>query len=247
MVRLLDAEPAQRTVAAPGLRVHPVPPLEPPFDDERGAGVEPCPGQLEVLGVLPTPAAARDRPVTLLPVSRAATTPAVPGTRLAPPPSDRAPTAARPATRPATRSAAQPSPAAAAHLATSRFIGACVEVLNGYRPVAHLRAVTSPGEYTVLADELMVRATGIRTRRLAVRAALGVIGGSPAPPAGGGPDAGGRGRPAAVVVRRLRVFEPREGVAEAAVVLGHGDRAWAMAVRLECRQGAWLCTRLQVI
>jgi hypothetical protein len=41
--------------------------------------------------------------------------------------------------------------------------------------------------------------------------------------------------------------EVTEGVAEVAVVLTRRGEVWAMALRLECRLGRWLCTDLQVL
>jgi hypothetical protein len=54
-------------------------------------------------------------------------------------------------------------------------------------------------------------------------------------------------RPEAVALRRLRVCEPRRGVAEAAAVLHANGRAWALAVRLEQRRGRWLCTAVRTV
>src|SRR6266511_975717 len=112
-----------------------------------------------------------------------------------------------------------------AQVAAHRFVDACAEVLNGYRPIAHLRPHTSPVDFAGVVDHLTRRAVRVRK-------------------APGGSGHAGRAR---VAVRRVRVCEPRAGVAEVAAVLDHRDGSWAMAVRLERRRERWTCTSLQVI
>ena len=51
-------------------------------------------------------------------------------------------------------------------------------------------------------------------------------------------------RPA--IVRRVRVCEPADGVAEAAVVVSDGPRVRAVAVRLVGQDGKWRVSALQV-
>jgi Family of unknown function (DUF6459) len=115
-----------------------------------------------------------------------------------------------------------PTPATAA---AQRFVGVCVEILNGHRAVGHLRAVTAAGELQRVEDQL-VRHT---TRKYLGRQ------GTTAP------------RPHRVRLRGLRVCEPRDGVAEIVAVLEYGARSWAMCVRLERRSDSWLCTLVQVV
>lgn len=116
-----------------------------------------------------------------------------------------------------------------AKLAVRRFVGVCVEVLNGYRPAAHLRRLSQPRDAaTVVAQGLAGARKVAEVRRCA----------------------GGRTRPrrpAPVAVVRLRLCEPRPGAVEAAVVLVIGDRTWAMALRLELHQGSWVATTLCLI
>ncbi len=126
--------------------------------------------------------------------------------------------------------AAPPSPES--RIAAQRFVSACVEALNGFRPVAHLRPLVAPLDFVSVTDQLTRRAVRVR---MAPRIS---------PRRGAQP---GRERPSQVALRRMRVCEPRPGVAEAAAVLDHGSSSWAMAVRLECRRGHWLCTLLQVL
>jgi hypothetical protein len=129
--------------------------------------------------------------------------------------------------------AAPPSPES--RIAAQRFVGACIEALNGFRPVAHLRPLVAPLDFSSVTDQLTRRAVRVRM----------------APPRGpvvhrGGRD-GARQRQSQVALRRMRVCEPRPGIAEAAAVVAHGESSWAMAVRLERRRGHWLCTLLQVV
>lgn len=56
------------------------------------------------------------------------------------------------------------------------------------------------------------------------------------------PNPGGR----RAVVTAVRVCEPRDGVAEAALVVADGTRARALALRLEGLDGRWLVTDLAV-
>jgi hypothetical protein len=112
---------------------------------------------------------------------------------------------------------------APAQVAASRFVAACVEVLNGFRPIGHLRALTTPFEFTGVTAQLTRRTVRVRMP---------------------GRDRSSQER---VRVRRLRVFEQRTGVAEAVAVLRHGETSWAMALRFEHRRGSWLCTLLEVI
>ncbi|GAA3347800.1 hypothetical protein GCM10020358_63950 [Amorphoplanes nipponensis] len=120
---------------------------------------------------------------------------------------------------------------AEARLAVRRFVSTCVEVLNGYRPAAHLRRLSQPREAaTVVAQGLAgaYRVTQARQARTTGRAAR------PRRPV-----------PAAVV--RLQLCEPREGAVEAAAVLVIGDRTHAMALRLELHDEVWQATTLRLI
>jgi hypothetical protein len=117
-----------------------------------------------------------------------------------------------------------------AKLAVRRFVGMCVEVLNGYRPAAHLRRLALPAQ---AADVIAQAVSG--TRRVAdLRRAN----------RGGGRRAM---RPGPVAVLRLRLCEPRPGAVEAAVLMVTGERTWAMAVRLELHQQSWAATVLRLI
>ncbi|HEX6497834.1 MAG TPA: Rv3235 family protein [Micromonosporaceae bacterium] len=176
------------------VRVRPAPALEPPFDYEAAGW-----------------AFADPRKAPCLPLDWA---PRVAGGRA----EGRRPAPHRPVpTRPVT------PPPSEGRQAAQRFVRACVEVLNGYRPAAHLRAMVEPASFSSVADQL----TG--GRRAPSRATGGPSG---APP---------------VRVRRMRVCEPRAGVAEAAVVLGRGELAWAVALRFERRPDGWRCAFVQVV
>ncbi|GIJ51041.1 hypothetical protein Val02_79270 [Virgisporangium aliadipatigenens] len=113
----------------------------------------------------------------------------------------------------------------AARAAAQRFVGVCVEVLGGHRPISHLRAVTSTADLARVTDQVIRRTTRAHLAR-------------PTPPGT---------RPHRVRLRSLHVCEPVDGVAEVAAVLEYGPRVWAMAVRLERHGESWLCTLVQVL
>lgn len=105
-----------------------------------------------------------------------------------------------------------------------RFVQALVEVLSGDRPAAQLMRWTTDPIFT----EVARRARAVATSR------------TPAQPGRALP---GNGR---VMVRSVRVCEPADGVAEAAVHVQHGGRSRAVALRLEGLDGRWRCTALQL-
>lgn len=185
-----------RAAVRPAVRLRAVPPLDPPFDDEMSLG-----SWLD--GIRPAePRAARP-----IPDSRR---PPYPG-RQRPPGPGSSPTNA---------------PTPDARWATRRFLGTCLEVLNGYRPVAHLRPLLDPAGADAVTARLtaaLARLSRPRHRRTA-------------------------GRPAADLfrVRRLRVCEPRHEVVEAAAVLEANGRTRAIAFRLERRRGSWIATAIEL-
>ncbi|MEV1142880.1 Rv3235 family protein [Micromonospora sp. NPDC049799] len=187
----------------PAVRLRPAPSSDPPFTDED-VSRWPAPEQL-ALDVFEAARRGAGRPPDRR--QRLAPTPAGPARRPAGP---LPPGALVTATSEATR---------AAH----RFVGTCLEVLNGYRPPGQLRPLLDPAHAADLLPEL-ARAT-----------------------ARSGPPRRRSTRPG-VHLRRLRVCEPRPAAVEiAAVLAGTGGRTWAMALRLEHRRGTWLCTALQVL
>ena len=118
----------------------------------------------------------------------------------------------------------RPLPQVTARAAAQRFVGMCVEVLNGFRPANQLRPVTAVPRFNDVADQLVRRATRVRL--------------SPG-------QAARQGR--LLRVRRMVLCEPRDGVVEAAVVLDQGKACWAMAIRLERSTEGWRCTVIQVV
>ncbi|MEU8814957.1 Rv3235 family protein [Actinoplanes sp. NPDC048796] len=119
-----------------------------------------------------------------------------------------------------------------ANLAVRRFLHACVEVLNGYRPPAHLRHLARPAEAAEVVSE---GAQGL-ARIVALRRA--------------GLRAGGRRpsrKPVPVAVLRLHLCEPRPGVVEAAAPLQIGEHTWATALRMELHHETWAATALSLI
>ncbi|MFI6262074.1 Rv3235 family protein [Micromonospora sp. NPDC051006] len=188
----------------PPIRLRPAPPLDPPYADEGDGWLPPTHGQLALDLFAPVrPDAGRPpaRRAALRPV------PAGPGRHSAAP------------LPPAALVTATPEATRAAH----RFVGTCLEVLNGYRPPGQLRSLLDPARAHDLLTELANAAgrTGPARRRST--------------------------RPT-VRLRRLRAGEPRDGAVEVAAVLtGPVGRTWAMALRLEHRRGRWLCTALHVL
>jgi hypothetical protein len=219
MTAALAVRTSPMSQAAPPLvRLLPAPVLEPPFEDDAGD-----------LDRVRSGAAARTSRHRAAGEPELALTPSLrwPGGR-----SGRA-TASSPAGT---------APISEAKLAAHRYLARCVEVLGGFRPMVHLRILTAPAVFDRIAVELARPRsapechTGARppatlpTDRLWTHTARL----TPAP--------GGR-----VMLRHLRVCEPRDGVAEVAAILGRGDQVWAMAVRLERHRGAWLCYHLEVL
>jgi hypothetical protein len=184
--------------------LRPAPAYDPPFDDERGS-----------TRWLPDP-------------------PAPPATPPLRGPWSGGPDRQRPAAlpvgtfEPAEPAAPAGNPSPETRTAAARFLNTCLEILNGYRPVTHLRTMSSPARATAVTE-----AMAMAVRRM-VR--------------GAGAPAGTRR--ARVRLRRMRICEPRPGVAEICAVLstaGGGSapeagRCWAAAFRLERSQGQWRCT-----
>ena len=193
--------PAGRAGSRPSVRLRTVPPHDPPYDDESAAQIWTAgPGRQQLT-------------LDLFPA----------GTR--------APTTRPGGGRPPARPGFPPFPPDAlanatpeARQAARRFLNTCLEILNGYRPVAHVRSLARPADAEAVVAQL---AAGIE--RLAV------------------PRQRTADRREPVRVRLMRVCEPRPGVAEAAAALGSGARRWAIAFRLERQRGSWVSTAIRVI
>jgi Family of unknown function (DUF6459) len=195
---------AARLEPPPAIRLRPVPRCDPPFDDELPAEARVSADQL------------------ILPWSRPTGT--VHGSV-----EDGSSSAAGRAVPTGAPGSAMPS-AGDARLAVRRFVGVCVEVLNGYRPAAHLRRLAAPVEAPGVVAQGVAGARRVAELRQAARPA----------------DRRGR-RPGPVGVLRVLLCEPRPGAVEAAVLLVTGERTWAMAFRLEFHQQKWAATALRLI
>jgi hypothetical protein len=215
-------DPSIKSATRPAVRLRPVPPLDPPFEDEVAPEMRWATsghGQL-ALDLRPfTPGAAGRAARGGIGPGRSAATRARParsgsapdGPHLVAPPDGC--TAAPPATRSADPAARQ---------AARRFLVGCLEVLNGYRPLAHLRPLVNPADLDTVLPQLTAGVERLgRARRAGKR-----------PP---------------VQLRVVRVCEPRPGAVEAAAVLGDAGRTWALAFRLERRQGRWFGTAVRVL
>ncbi|MEV0392650.1 Rv3235 family protein [Polymorphospora rubra] len=232
-----------RPRARQSVRVRTVPPLDPPYDDESPR--DPW-SQLAGAGQLTLDLADTRRRRGQRPESPPALAVPRPGERATRGPARTGPSAVGPAALtgasgethppavpfPAEVTAIGSGPAAdpgaaspEARQAARRFLAACLEVFNGYRPVVHLRRLCVP----VDAEAVVERITAAN-RRFA----------GPQPPA--------RGRSRQLLrPRLLRVSEPLPGIAEATAVLDRAGRVRAMAYRLERRRGVWLGTTAQLI
>lgn len=205
----------------PPIRVRPVPTLEPPTDDELIASGRTAPHPTAPV----LPLSSRAAPMALAPVLAPAGMTGPGGT--------------------------DNTESSAAAQATRRFLAACLEVLGGYRPVTHLRALCSADEFATIAQRLTGRTAAIppggRSTATHLNARTPVVG----KPATGGPPRGARSAHPApaerIAIRKVQVGEPVAGVAEVAVVLGRLEQVWAMALRLELHDGRWLCTYLHVL
>jgi hypothetical protein len=210
------------------VRIRPAPSFEPPADDTRHPDDQPdCAGQLALFTSL-------HREIDE-PVARGVPARGVPGAgagRGGLPGNPTRPGVPAGFTRPGTPAGAGrrpgtgggPPTTADPQAAASRFVGVCVEILNGFRPVAHLRSLTTPFDYASVTRQLTRRAMRIRMPARRPRTAE-----------------------EQVALLCLRVCELHGGVAEAAAVLHVNGASWAVALRFEQRRGSWLCTLLQVV
>lgn len=188
--------------ARPPVRLRPAPPLDPPFADDQLADLwpRPTPAQL-ALDLVNAGHPGRGRPA---------------GRPLQPVGAPRAPRPTGPAADP-------PTTTPEANRVAHRFVGTCLEVVNGYRPPAQIRPLTDPLRATAVLEQL-ARATSRLgpVRRRATRAQ--------------------------VRLRRLRVCQPTPTALEAAAVIAAPNgRTWAMALRLERRGPGWICVALHLI
>lgn len=112
-----------------------------------------------------------------------------------------------------------------ARLAVRRFVHLCVEVLNGFRPAGHLRGLSLPSQAAEVVAAGLAGSRWVAELRKAKKTR----------------------RPAPVAVLKVHLCEPRPGVVEVAVVLVTGERTWAMALRMELHEQAWVATTLRLI
>ncbi|MEN3612300.1 Rv3235 family protein [Plantactinospora sp. ZYX-F-223] len=227
-----------RPPVRPTVRLRPVPPLDPPFDDEcvpeTWVNPAPPPGGVPAAverfrsAVAERPHPGRSARPAAVPTSPTRSTErlATPGVRPGPSTS----WAAAPPDPGTSRAAAGPPVADAvagatpeAKRAAKRFLDTCLEIVNGYRPAWHLRALASPPDAAGMVAQLASATSRVSGRRRP-------------------------GEPVRTVrLRRLRVCEPRPGVVEAAAVVGVAGRTWAMAFRIERRRGSWVGTAVALL
>ena len=128
-------------------------------------------------------------------------------------------------------------------VATRRILGACVEVVGGYRPLAQLRPFCLPERYDAIVNRLL-RPAGRAMGRGQAATRSSVVAGHGMGPRG---QAGHKSPADRVAVRRVQICELNDGAAEIAVVMARRDKVWAMAMRLELVRGRWLCCHLEVV
>lgn len=133
--------------------------------------------------------------------------------------------------RTAGRRSAAVGASADAKLAVRRFLHLCVEVLNGYRPPAHLRRLALPMEAAEVVSQGLAGAQRIATLRKAGR----TVGRRPPrrmPP---------------VAIACLKLCQPTACAVEAAAALVTAERTWGLALRMELHNGVWAATTLRLI
>ena len=205
-----------RPPVRPSVRLRAVPPLDPPFDDEYGPATW-------VGGTVAPDAPDATDATDAADAADAADASDSPGRSGGAGGRRSSPAGPRPAPTGRLSPDALANATPEARRAAKRFLGTCLEIFNGYRPIAHVRPLSSPPEVAVVVERLTAGAARISGRRHP-------------------------GRPTPVVrLRRLRVCEPRPGVAEVAAVLGTAGRTWAMAFRLERRRGSWVGISVEVL
>ncbi|WP_422771503.1 Rv3235 family protein [Plantactinospora sp. WMMC1484] len=229
-----------RPPVRPTVRLRPAPPLDPPFDDEhaaaawfdlapRSGAAPPAPERFRSSGAAEGPAlspAVRVSPAGTAPSSPAARrggrgTARRGGPATAPTGAPAGTRAGAPTTTPPSAPGQAPAGALAgatpeARQAAKRFLDTCLEIVNGYRPAGHVRALASPADAAGMVAQLSSAASRVSGRRRP-------------------------GQPVRTLrLRRLRVCEPRPGVVEAAAAVGTPGRTWALAFRIERRRGSWV-------
>lgn len=110
------------------------------------------------------------------------------------------------------------------HTAALRFLNFCLELLNGFRSPAQMRAVVAIEHATTILDEMSRSMRCVHERR--------------------------RRHPGSKVRRsQVRTCEPRPGAGEVTAVLNDGHRTFAMCYRLERHSGSgsWKCVALKVL
>ena len=235
--------------APPTIRLRRVPRCDPPFDDERERDAWASPDQL----ALPWPRTAQQAWESASSVRSPTCAPSGGPARSAPHgarddpgsgtgtpdlnhPLDPAALGTASASRTAGACASVPGGGPAfgsagdARLAARRFVNVCVEVLNGYRPAAHLRRLSLPSEAATVVAQGLAGARRVAELRRGAR-----------------PGDRRAQRPGPVGVLKLLLSEPRAGAVEAAVLLITGERTWAMALRLELHSEKWAATALRLI
>jgi uncharacterized protein DUF6459 len=136
-------------------------------------------------------------------------------------------------------------PPSAARTATRVFLATCLEIVGGYRPIAHLRPFCRPEHFLDIANQVTGQAPSGRFRGRAYGAVRAPGPSTLTPPRSVG---AARNSPTQrIYPRRVQTSEAVAGAIEVAVVLTRNEQVWAMAFRLEEWRGRWLCSCLEML
>lgn len=122
-----------------------------------------------------------------------------------------------------------PSTPTEAEAAVHHFANSCVEVVNGYRPAAHLQKLAQPREAPTVIAQALIAAQRVAADRQDAHQ-------SPR-----------RRPPSPVALVHMTTCEPHPSAIEAAVVLVSPERTWALAFRLEHITNRWLATTMRLV
>jgi uncharacterized protein DUF6459 len=135
--------------------------------------------------------------------------------------------------------------------ATMRFVSTFLEVMAGYRPIAHLRQYCRPDRFERISDHLRgragTRAAPAQRGAAALSGRVLIVGrGTGAPPPRGG-RAEQRAPGDRLAVRRVQICQVSDSVAEVVAIFRRREASAAMAFRMEKNQDRWLCAHLEIV
>jgi hypothetical protein len=136
--------------------------------------------------------------------------------------------------------------------ATKRFVATFLEVMAGFRPIAHLRQHCRPDRFERISDHLRgragTRAAPAQRGAAALSGRVVIVGrgnGAPSPPRNGRAEQRAPGD--RLAVRRVQICQVSDTVAEVVAIFGRREATAAMAFRMERLQDRWLCAHLEIV